>query len=89
MKSNKKYLVIFQDEYNNLYYVGKYNELDDCIEDVNGHLNGYGVSLNKGDIREYPSTFGMAFDTNIGDLFEDREDLYGLMIRGFILEEGE
>jgi hypothetical protein len=31
----------------------------------------------------------MAFDTNIGDLFEDREDLYGLMVRGFILEEGD
>lgn len=89
MKSNKYYLVIFQDEYNNLYYVGKYSDLNDSIEDLNDCLTPYNIKLKEGDIREYASTYSMAFDTDLSSLFDDREDLCGVMVRGFILEEGD
>ena len=87
MKYKKKYLVIFQDEYNNLYYIGKYNNLNEPISDLNDYLGVYNVSLKEGDLKEYSSTFGNIFDLCIDDLYEDREDLCGIMIRGFILME--
>ena len=86
---NKRYFVIFQDEWNNLYDVGRYDDLDSSIDDVNMFLEVYNVKLNKGDIREYPSSFNTAFDLDISSLFQDRDDLNGLMVRGFIFEGGE
>ena len=83
----KKYQVILQDEYNNLYMVGFYNELDDSVEELNKYLDVYGVKLNKGDLREYPGTYDNRFDLNLSDIFEGNEEVEGIMIRGFIYEE--
>ena len=83
---NKRYLVIMQDEWNNLYYLGKYKQLSDSINDINDFLEAYNISITANDLKEYPGTFGMVFDLDIGTLYEDREDLVGIMVRGFILE---
>ena len=82
---NKKYLVIMQDEWNNLYYMGEYKELKDSIDDINEFLKVYDVSIKSEDLKEYASTFGGAFDLDIGMMYEDRDDLVGIMVRGFIL----
>ena len=76
---------MMQDEWNNLYYMGEYKELNDSIQDINDFLSVYDVSIKKGDIKEYASTLGGAFDLDIGMMYEDREDLLGIMVRGFIL----
>lgn len=81
----KRYLVIMQDEWNNLYYMGEYKELKDSIDDINEFLKVYGVSIKSEDLKEYASTFGGAFDLDIGMMYEDRDDLVGIMVRGFIL----
>lgn len=85
MSHKKKYLVIMQDEWNNLYYMGEYKQLKDSIPDINEFLNIYEVSITDEDLKEYASTFGTCFDLDIGMMYEDREDLLGLMVRGFIL----
>jgi len=82
---NKRYLVIMQDEWNNLYYMGEYKELKDSIDDINEFLKVYDVSIKSEDLKEYTSTFGGAFDLDIGMMYEDRDDLVGIMVRGFIL----
>lgn len=81
---NKKYQVIMQDEYNNLFNLGFYDTLEEALPDVNEWLSLYDVKLDK--LTEYASTFNMAFDVDIGMQFEDREDLMGIMVRGFIFE---
>lgn len=81
----KRYLVIMQDEWNNLYYMGEYKELKDSIDDINEFLKVYDVSIKSEDLKEYASTFGEAFDLDIGMMYEDRDDLVGIMVRGFIL----
>lgn len=83
----KKYQVIIQDEYNNLYMVGFYDKLDDSIEEINKYLDVYGVQLKKGDLVEYPGTYDNRFDLELSDLFEGKEEVEGIMIRGFIYEE--
>ena len=85
----KRYLVIMQDEWNNLYYMGEYKELKDSIEDINGFLEVYDVKIKDGDLKEYASTVGGAFDLDIGMMYEDRDDLVGIMVRGFILYDDE
>ena len=84
-KMKKRYLVIMQDEWNNLYYMGEYKELKDSIDDINDFLKVYDVSIKSEDLKEYASTFGGAFDLDIGMMYEDRDDLVGIMVRGFIL----
>lgn len=74
-----------QDEWNNLYYMGEYQKLEDSIDDINGFLSVYDVVIKKEDLKEYTSTFGEVFDLDIGMMYEDRDDLFGLMVRGFIL----
>lgn len=81
----KRYLVIMQDEWNNLYYMGEDKELKDSIDDINDFLKVYDVSIKSEDLKEYASTFGGAFDLDIGMMYEDRDDLVGIMVRGFIL----
>ena len=81
----KRYLVIMQDEWNNLYYMGEYKELKDSIDDINEFLKVYDVSIKSEDLKEYASTFGGAFDLDIGMMYEGRDDLVGIMVRGFIL----
>lgn len=86
---NKRYEVIMQDEWNNLYRLGEYKELKDSIEDINGFLSVYDVTIKEEDLKEYASTFGGAFDLDIGMMYEDRDDLVGIMVRGFILYDKE
>ena len=86
------YLVIFQDEWNNLYYMGEYSSLNDAIPDLNDQLAIYDdVKLEPGDLREYPGTFGTCFDLDISNIerYENRDDLFGLMVRGFVLYREE
>ena len=84
--NNKRYIVMMQDEWNNLYYLGEYQCLADSIDDINSFLEVYDVSITAEDLKEYPSTLGGAFDVDIGMMYEDRDDLVGIMVRGFILE---
>lgn len=74
-----KYEVIIQDEWNNLYQIGFYNTLMEALPDVNDFLKTYDVKLDE--IKEYPSTFGMCFDTEI-----ETKDENTVMVRGFILD---
>ena len=83
----RKYQVILQDEYNNLYMVGFYDDLDDSIEELNKYLDIYDVELKKGDLRVYKGVYDDRFDLDLCDIFEDKEDVRGVMIRGFIYEE--
>lgn len=83
----KYYLVIMQDEWNNLYYLGEYNELKEAVPDVNEFLTVYDVTIEEDDLKEYAGTFGPCFDLDIGmmDKYSEREDIYGIMVRGFVL----
>lgn len=78
-----------QDEWNNLYYLGEFKELKDSIDDINEFLEVYDVQIKAEDLKEYASTFGGAFDLDIGMMYEDRDDLVGIMVRGFILYDDE
>lgn len=78
-----------QDEWNNLYYLGEFKELKDSINDINEFLEVYDVQIKAEDLKEYASTFGGAFDLDIGMMYEDRDDLVGIMVRGFILYDDE
>lgn len=91
----KIYQVMFTDEYNNNWMLGLYKDLDDAIPDINGHLSVYGdgVALEAGDVKEYVSTFGSAFDTDLETVFEGKgldyekcEGLCGCYVRGFVLD---
>lgn len=74
---HKRYLVIMQDEWNNLYYMGEYKELIDALPDINDFLEAYDIKLDE--LNEYPSTFGMCFDKDI----ETNSGF--VMVRGFVL----
>ena len=76
-----KYQVIMQDEYNNLYHIGFYNQLEDSLEDINNWLSIYGVEIDE--LKEYPSTFNMCFDKDI------EVDEGCISIRGFIFDKDE
>lgn len=93
----KVYEVIFQDEYDNLNQLGWYGDLDDAIDDINKCLEVYGegkYQLKKGDLKEYPGTFGSCFDMGFANFFseeaedEDKvyEDLQSTSVRGFVQE---
>lgn len=72
----KIYHVIIQDEWNNLFHCGFYNELSEAIPDINNFLEAYNVQIDE--LTEYPSTFDICFDREI----EIEEGI--VMIRGFI-----
>ena len=78
---DKKYIVFTQDEWNNNYLMGFYDDLDDAIPDINDWLEIYNLKLEKGDLAEYPSKFGTVFDKEL-----ENEDETVLMVRGFILK---
>ena len=70
-----------QDEWNNNYLLGyNYKSLEEAIPDVNEWLEIYNITIDE--IKEYPSTFGTCFDTEL----EGSEGEH-LMIRGFIISE--
>lgn len=74
----KKYQVIMQDEYNNLYHIGFYDKLSDALPDVNDWLSIYNTKIDE--IEEYPSTYSNCFDKDIE--IEDEEIV--VYLRGFI-----
>lgn len=76
---SRKYMVMIQDEWNNLYYLGEFKELKDALPDINDFLEVYNVSLEI--LEEYPSTLGYCFDTEV------EVDGGVVMIRGFVLYE--
>ena len=82
----KLYQVIIQDERNNLFHIGFYENLKDSVNDINDHLHIYEEQISKDDLREYPSTFGECFDMDLGSMFEDNDSIQGVMIRGFIFD---
>lgn len=73
----KKYQVIIQDEWNNLYHIGFYDNLNDAIPDVNDFLEVYDIKIDN--LAERASTFGPCFDI---DLETQNEEI--IMVRGFI-----
>lgn len=84
----KIYEVFIQDEWNNNYLIGFYKSLDKAVPDVNEFLkSSYNIEITTDDLKEYPSTFETCFDTHLDNIFEDNEDLAGVMIRGFILDD--
>lgn len=71
--SNKKYQVIFVDEYNNFYLIGFYDNLRDAEPEINEYLDGYededercelkfGDGCSLGPLEEYAGTFSPVFD---------------------------
>lgn len=76
---DKKYIIFMQDEWNNLYLIGFYDNLSDAIPEINDWLEIYDVKIDE--LEEYPSTFGYAFDKEI-----ETKDETVLMVRGFILK---
>lgn len=75
------YQVVIQDEWNNLYHIGFYNKLEDSLKDVNDWLEPYNIKLDE--LKEYPSTFNMCFDTEI----QCEEGC--IFVRGFIFDKEE
>lgn len=74
----KRYIVFIQDEWNNNYLMGVYNQLNDSIKDINEHIQPlYNTTIDS--LNEYASTFGTCFDQSL-DVDEDTS----IMIRGFI-----
>ena len=84
----KIYEVFMQDEYNNNYFIGFYNELKNAVPDINSFLEPYDAKIET--LEEYPSTFGSCFDTEVFREIEDDDDpdsgWTGVMIRGFIFD---
>lgn len=72
-----KYQVIIQDEWNNLFHLGFYDKLEDSLDDINGFLAAYDVSIDE--LYEYPSTFSSCFDKEI-----EVDDCTVIYVRGFI-----
>ena len=83
--TSKKMLfqVIMQDEYNNLFHIGFYKQLEDATNEVNEWLSFYDTKLDE-PLCVYPSSFNMAFDKEI----ETPEGDF-VFIRGFIFNEEE
>lgn len=77
-----RYLVIMQDEWNNLYFLGIFDNLNEAIPSINDWLEIYDVSIDS--LEEYPSTLGMCFDKEI-----ETKDENVVMVRGFILDDRE
>lgn len=74
----RKFQVIMQDEYNNLYNLGFYDNLEDSIKDINEWLKPYETTIDS--LETYVSTFNIAFDKEI-----ETKDGNIIMVRGFTL----
>ena len=92
----KIYELIFVDEWNIFNQLGWYENLNDAIDDVNGCLEVYAngkYKLKKGDLKEYPGSFGSCIDMDLSGFFADsgeydEDEVYSemqcCMIRGFV-----
>ena len=90
--SEKVYQVFIVDEYNNNWNLGFFPNLNIATDAINEFLKGYDVQIKYGDVQEYPSTFGSCFDVYLNDILdeeEERDELYGIMIRGFVFGKEE
>ena len=76
------YQVIFQHEFNNLYLLGFYKDLDDCIDSINEYLGDDYKKLEKGDLVVRPSTFDMCIDKEI----YDKDESNCVYVRGFVFD---
>lgn len=94
----KIYNIFLTDIWNNNYLIGFYRNLDDAIEEINKCIPNEKFFLEKGDLKEYPSTFNSCFDVSILDIYsnkhQDEDDTYfdefeDLWVRGFILDGDE
>ena len=94
MEDKKVYEIFLTDIWNNNILIGFFQNLDDAIEIINKNLSDEKYYLEKGDLREYPSTFNECFDVCIGDIYynkhpEDNGEYYNedenMWVRGFIL----
>lgn len=94
----KIYVVFLNDVWNNDYLVGFYKDLNDAIDEINLNIMNEKYHLEKGDLKEYPSTFNSCFDVCIGDIYyakhPSEEDEYyheedNLWVKGFILDGDE
>lgn len=94
----KTYLIFLSDIWNNNYLVGFYKDLNDAIDDINAQIQNEKFYLEKGDLKEYPSTFDYCFDTSILDIYSSKhpkeEDTYfdeieDMWVRGFIIDGDE
>ena len=84
---NRVYQVIYQDEWDNLIQLGFYNKLEDAVNDINNELEEYDISITKEDLKSHSGMFGECFDLNISLLFDDRDDIPFVKIRGFIFDK--
>lgn len=90
----KKYQVVFVDEYDNWFLIGFFNDLDEALPGVNGHLALYEADPDEGDkpqkvwlgegspfgeLAERPGSFSSVFDVNV-DVPEGC-----VQVRGFVL----
>lgn len=80
ISTRKKYLVMIQDEWNNLYYMGEYDKLNDSLADINDFISVYDVQIDE--LEEYAGSFSYVFDKEIVT-----PDETIIMVRGFILEK--
>ena len=92
----KVYEIIFVDEWNNFNQLGWYENLDDAIDDINKCLEVYAngkYKLQKGDLKEYPGSFGSCIDMDLSGFFAENEEydedevyseMQSCMIRGFV-----
>lgn len=84
---NKVYQVIYQDEWDNLIQLGFYNKLEDAVNDINNELEEYDISITKEDLKSHSGMFEECFDLDISLLFDDRDDIPFVKIRGFIFNK--
>ena len=77
-----RYIVFIQDMWNNLHWVGEFNNLGDAIPDLKTFTEGY-ENVNLDGLCVRAGTFGPVFDTEI---WNDEDSGDYLMVRGFILE---
>ena len=66
----KVYEVILQDIWCNTYQIGFFSDLNDAIKPLNEQMGH--EYLSKGELVEYPSTFSMCFNVNVGDILAEK-----------------
>ena len=91
--TNKKYQVVFVDEYNNWWFIGFFDNLRDAEPEINSYLEGYkmegdeddeglepqfGDDAPLGKLEEYAGSFNSIFDRTIAT------DSGCVAVRGFI-----
>lgn len=81
----KKYEVFVQDEWNNLWLMGFYNNLGDSIRDINDFLEPYDTKIDE--LKEYASTFGSCFDTEVETKTGEIVTTRGFIFDGELLKE--